>query len=48
MVEAVIEDIDSTGGNFDNEMIYHSLHMLNRHLIERLEQAVDRINNINI
>ena len=48
MVELIIDDIEKTGGNFDTEMIIHSLHLMNRHLLERLEQAVDRINTINL
>ncbi|KAK8841640.1 hypothetical protein M9Y10_026580 [Tritrichomonas musculus] len=48
MVEEIMNEIDSTGGNFNNSFITHTLHLLNRHLLERLEQAVDRIHDINI
>lgn len=43
MINVILDDIEKTGGNFEHEMIYHSLHPLNRHLLGKLELAVDRI-----
>lgn len=37
MINVVLKDIEQTGGNFDHEMVLHSLHLLNRHLLGKLE-----------
>lgn len=41
MIESIVENIELLDGNFDNQKIAHALHLLNRHLLEKLELAVD-------
>ena len=48
MIESILENLDKTNGEFKNMYIVHSLHMLYRHLFARLEQAVDRLHEVNI
>ncbi|KAK8833926.1 hypothetical protein M9Y10_005815 [Tritrichomonas musculus] len=47
MVKNIIDDIESSGGNLNHEMLPHVLHLLNNHLFRRLEQTVDRLTAIN-
>ncbi|KAK8871828.1 hypothetical protein M9Y10_007571 [Tritrichomonas musculus] len=47
MIESVIDEIQIGRGNFDNKLIAHSLHLLNKHLLGKFELAVERIQDIN-
>ncbi|OHT02935.1 hypothetical protein TRFO_29808 [Tritrichomonas foetus] len=47
IINSVIHDIENTNGEYANVMIPHSIHIINNHLLKRLLDAIDRLNELN-